>query len=45
VISGATDPVGRHFSEELSKFGFNLVLVDSDDQALSDLKDKLESTG
>jgi hypothetical protein len=28
IISGASDPIGKEFTEQLAKKGFNLVLID-----------------
>lgn len=41
VITGATNPTGKAFSEYLVKHGFNLVLVDQDEDALNNLNKQI----
>jgi len=45
VISGATDPVGKEFAEQFSKQGFNIILLDSDENKLQELQKLLQQTG
>ena len=41
VVSGATDPLGQEFAKRFRNQGFNLVLVDSDQQQLDAAKQML----
>lgn len=45
VISGATDELGHEFAKVFSKKGFNLVLVDSDQEQLEAAKQMIADTG
>lgn len=37
VVTGATDGIGKAFSEELARRGFNIVLLDTDLSKLNDI--------
>lgn len=42
VISGASDSIAQEFAQKLSRQGFNLVLVDSDESGLQKTKELAE---
>ena len=43
VISGATDTVGTEFANKFGEKGFNLILVDKNQNSVEELKDQLAS--
>ncbi len=45
VISGATNQLGQEFTQELSKHGFNVVIVDESQEKLNGLKSQIASSG
>lgn len=45
VITGATDEVGQEYARNLSKYGFNLVLIDENQEDLYRLRDTILSNG
>eukprot|EP00347_Sterkiella_histriomuscorum_P012784 403367235 len=45
VVSGATNELGQEFAHELSRHGFNLLLIDQNNEDLQKVKESIQSTG
>ena len=45
VISGATNELGKEFATQLCKNGFNLVLIDENQESLEGLKTHVKDLG
>ena len=43
VITGATNPLGREFTNLFVRNGFNLILIDSNETKLTELRDSIKS--
>jgi short-subunit dehydrogenase len=45
VVSGATNDLGKEFCHHFSKFGFNILMVDQNEDELNALKESLSKIG